>query len=337
MKSSNLQYLIPISQFLFVFLGLLVYGPLCYSQDLPSSVAVSETRDNDIPDLRDSDLFDGSKNYEDLIHISGKRHGKFTLGDTWTYETIEVTGGPRIVRYKTYSITGTVTDGNLTKYVINEQDTFYVTEDKMYFWDKRYQEYIMYYDFNSTSSYEIKYFIQTSREEKVATVVIDSISYKHFGNDSIKVQHVHILNNGTMENYSEVVYEGIGAGHYGIKFYLGCGLCDFSTHITQLRCFTDEIKLYSFVPYACDSTWIITSVAEADKPDVRIFPNPTTGIIQVQGLNKPTDYKIYDLSGRLIQEGKIEGNNIFLEHSGIGIMKLKIGNTWLRKKVVRLE
>lgn len=278
------------------------------------------------------------KECNEIIYLGNKKKGNYSKGDTWTYEEkIGFRNGHGQIGYIPFSITGTIIDGNLIKYVINDKDTFYIKNDKMYFWDKHYQDYIMYYDFNATTPYDIKYFTKVTKEEKVATVIIDSISYKHFGNDTIKVQHVHILNSGTFPEYTDVVYEGIGAGHYGIKFNLGCGLCDFSNSITKLRCFNTDTMLYSFVPYACDTTWFITSTINPIEYDINIFPNPTTGRIYIEGLNGPSEYNIYDLSGRLIQRGIVEENGIYIEESGVAILELVIGKSRIRKKIVVIK
>ncbi|MBK8112894.1 MAG: hypothetical protein IPK46_22640 [Saprospiraceae bacterium] len=86
-----------------------------------------------------------------------------------------------LCKFATFVVTDTMEAGLLTKYVLNEVDTFYAQDDKMFFWDKHYQEYIMYYDFNATSSYDIKFYDPFRKSDEIATVFIDSIGYRHFG------------------------------------------------------------------------------------------------------------------------------------------------------------
>lgn len=53
----------------------------------------------------------------------------------------------------------------------------------------------------------------------------------------------------------------------------------------------------------------------------RLYPMPTSGSLFVEGAN-PTDYKVYDLSGRLVTEGKVMENRIDVTEVSNGLYVL---------------
>lgn len=275
---------------------------------------------------------------EEIIRLGQNTNSTFAIGNEWIYEEETYFGGGNTeVGYRSFFIKDTLFDGLHTKYVLGIQDTFYVEDNKMYFWDEHYQEYVMYYDWQSTTSYKIKYFNQFMNSEEVATVNIDSISYRYFGNDSLKVQHIRIENSGTFEEYKDVVYDGVGAGYFGIKLLLGCGLCDDHPYTTKLRCFTNDNMTYQFEPYACDSTWILTSTIEVDPEKVIIYPNPTNGQVNIFGINSETEYELYTINGQVLKKGKTKNKKIELNNNGLFFIKLKVDENWVIKRIVKLE
>ena len=275
---------------------------------------------------------------EEIIRINHTIELSYSIGNEWVYEqNYFLGGGNTTIGFKSFFIEDTLFDGTRTKYIIDVQDTFYVENSKMYFWDEYYQEYIMYYNWQETESYEIPYYDQFLDSEEIATVVIDSITYKYFDTDSLQVQHVHILNSGALEEYTDVVYEGIGAGYFGIKFLLGCGLCDNNPYTTKLRCFINDTMTYQFVPYACDSTWLITSTREIDKEKVKIYPNPTNEMVHIDGINTDVEYQLYSLSSQIIKQGTTTNKAIDLENAGFFILKVKVDGKWIIKSVVKIE
>ena len=279
----------------------------------------------------------GGNDGEEIIRINQKENVKFNPGDQWIYEEEDYFGGAHAnIAYQSFAIQDTLFDGVRTKYVLDIQDTFYVEDNKMFFWDEYYQEYLMYYDWQATTSYDIKYYNQFTDSNEMATIVIDSISYKYFNSDSLKVQHIHILNSGTLEQYSDEVYEGIGAGYFGIKFLLGCGLCDNNPQITNLRCFTNDKMSYQFVPYACDSTWLTTGIHEINKKNIIVYPNPTTTNIRVEGIDKEIEYELYNSNGRLVQRGRTD-SSIELENTGLYLLRVKIAKYWMTRKLLKIE
>lgn len=276
---------------------------------------------------------------EEIIRISNNSEATATIDNyEWIYEEIDyVGGGNSSVGFKKTNLDAFVyQDG---KVVLGDtiSPMAYIEDRKMHFWDEHYEEYIMYYNFEATESYEIKYYNPFSQSDETATVVIDSISHQYFGDDSLRVQHIHVLNSGTLEEYSDVIYEGIGAGYYGMKLLLGCGLCDDNPYTTKIRCFSNEAQSYQFVPYACDSTWLSTSIDEVNEVALKIYPNPTSELIYIDGINKDTEYLLYSVDGQLIKQGKSINNSIAIDHKGYYTLKLRVAEKWINRKVVRID
>ncbi len=262
----------------------------------------------------------------------------YSLGNQWIFGTEQGIGpGISDISFHSNDIVDSYIEGANTVYVTKDGEAFYVEDDKMYFWDHYYEEYIMYYDWNETDSYEIKFYDSPASREGVATVYIDSISYKHFGNDSIKVQYVRVENNGTYEDGDlyEIVYEGIGAGNYEIKLTLGQSLWDPWIFPRELRCFINDTRIYSFVPYDCDSTWTIVGVDDAIQEDLILYPNPTTSQVTIKGLDYDVDYELYNMQGQLVKKDRTKGLSFTIETSGMYIVRFMIDNQWVQRKVLK--
>ena len=277
---------------------------------------------------------------EEIIRLSQHQDSVVSIENhIWIYEEVDnfFGVGPYQIGFANYKIPAFIYQDGSIEYGDTISPTFYIKNNKMYFWDHYYQEYIMYYDWQESESYEIKYYDQFMDSEEIATVIIDSITHRYFGDDSLQVQHVHILNSGTLEDYTDVVYKGIGPGYFGIRFLLGCGLCDFDPQITILRCFTNDTMTYSFVPYACDSTWLVTNTHEIDKDQILVYPNPTDDRIHIKGIESDLEYEVFTMSGHLIKKGKTKDNSILFESNGLYMVRLKVEDTWISKKVVRIE
>lgn len=262
----------------------------------------------------------------------------YSVGNQWIFGTAQGMGPYLDIGFHSNDIQDSYIEGSNTVYVTKDGESFYVEDDKMYFWDNYYEEYIMYYDWNETDSYEIKYYDMFRGAEEVAIVHIDSISYKHFGNDSIKVQYVRVENNGTYDDSDlyEIVYEGIGAGNFEIKLTLGQGLWDpYLRWTMELRCFINDTRIYSFVPYDCDSTWTIVGVDDAIQEDLILYPNPTTSRVTIEGLDYDVDYELYNMQGQLVKRDRTNGLSFNIETSGIYIVRFMVDNQWVQRKVVR--
>lgn len=79
-----------------------------------------------------------------------------------------------------------------------------------------------------------------------------------------------------------------------------------------------------------------SAVSEIGKTSVRIFPNPTTGLIRISNLDAER-VEVFDYTGRLILQMQQPGNNIDLSTApaGIYLLKLYTGNTAYSARVVK--
>jgi|GEM_PF-3118425 len=272
---------------------------------------------------------------EEVIRFTSEDKYTYHIGTQWIYETEESFVAPS-TGFITREVTDTIMEGDRVKY-LGVADTFYVEDRKMYFWDDYYEEYIMYFDFASTTEYDIRYYDEIMDVEGIATIVIDSTGYELISGEFLGVQYVTVINSGTIEGpYQTKVYDGIGEANDGIQFLLGCGLCDPFVNITQLRCFTNDTISYQFVPYPCDTTFVITSVENLLEDKIVLYPNPTaSGLVNIDGLDLEVEYQLYALDGKLVQSGWTTNNSLSLPTTGLYFLKLKIANHWIIKKVVR--
>ena len=275
---------------------------------------------------------------EEIIRFTEEEEYTYHIGAQWIYETKAGFAGPPTTSFITREVIDTLIEGDRVKYILNFPiDTFYVEDSKMFFWDNHYEEYIMYFDFASTTEYDIKYWNAIQGIEGIANIVIDSIGYELFDTDTLKVQYVTVTNSGTISTpYQTKVYDGIGDADQDILFLLGCGLCDPPRTITQIRCFTNDTVSYQFVPYPCDSTFIVTSVEDLLEEKIIIYPNPTVdGLVNIDGLDQDVVYELYALDGRLLQSGRTTNHSLLITTPGLHLLKLKVEDHWIVKKVVR--
>lgn len=80
------------------------------------------------------------------------------------------------------------------------------------------------------------------------------------------------------------------------------------------------------------------SIAQVNAPEVVLYPNPTTGMISIVGLQESPIYHIYNANGQLIQQGRCASNQEKLLISApAGIYYLELSNKQTRYKVVILD
>ncbi len=262
----------------------------------------------------------------------------FNIGTQWTFETeYHLGAGHAIIEYVSPTITDTsITDGKKIFY-LSSGDSLYVENEKMFFWDEKLNSYEMYYDFNSTSDYEIKYWDFSRKSVQIAKVKVDSIYNTVLNLDTIPTQLLRVSNNGSIGTDLIIpVYKNIGASKYAIKLYLGFGLVDPNPIITKLRCFKSDSIEYNFQSYPCDSTWLITKTDNLDSKELAVFPNPTNGKIKIYGIKSDVPYTLFNLQGQNIIKGNSIDGEIVVPLSGVFILKMQLNDGYYVKKIIRL-
>jgi len=114
-------------------------------------------------------------------------------------------------------------------------------------------------------------------------------------------------------------------------------LCSLYQWTSDLRCFTAENKTYNFVDVACDSTWLVSDVDDILQTDINIYPTPTTGQIFADDIDPIVDYQLYDMQGKLVEDGIMENRTLMIDRVGVSILKLKIDDQWIAKRILRMR
>lgn len=261
----------------------------------------------------------------------------YNIGTQWTFETdYYIGGGHSEIKHTTIKITDTVNTNGKKIYYLSNRDSIYFENGKMFFWDEKLKSYEMYYDFNSTSEYEIKYYISKNNVQ-IAKVKVDSVYNTIINLDTIPTQLLRISNNGSFSDDIVIpVYKNIGASYYEIKLYLGKGFFDPSTLITKLRCFKSDTIEYNFQNYPCDSTWFTTNTTNLDDNELIIVPNPTSDYIQVLGIESDLPYELYNIHGQKKSIGVSINGKIIIPDSGVFILKIKLAGGYSIHRILRL-
>jgi len=78
-----------------------------------------------------------------------------------------------------------------------------------------------------------------------------------------------------------------------------------------------------------------SSVNNAMQNAINVYPNPTRGMVHIDGLNDSAVYEIYNISQQKIAEGVIENASIQLDRTpGLYILKITSGEQTTVQKVI---
>lgn len=227
---------------------------------------------------------------------------EYSIGDTWNYETVTyINEDLQVIDFQEISIIDTLTLGGNLTYQLSNADRFYSETDKMYFWDEGLAEYILYYDFNALEDYSIKYYDQFRSDTFYAEVVIDSSYESTISGFPIKTMDIKVYNSGSHpDGWEGTIYNQIGINFDGPKIDLDCGLCDPTTFIKNIRCFSNFDCTLNFQNYSCDSTFSITSTDDFLIDEVIIYPNPASDRLLIESNTRLSAIEIYDIAGQKI-------------------------------------
>ncbi|NBC05705.1 MAG: T9SS type A sorting domain-containing protein [Bacteroidetes bacterium] len=246
----------------------------------------------------------------------------FDIGTKWTYE--EARSSPPIIqRPKAHEITGQTTWQDTLVYVIepgvySAMDYMYVHGDSIYFWDWRSEVFQLNYDFSDPQPYEAVWSSYSfDVGPNTAQITVDSVRQEMIFDHTFEVQYL-TAQGDQLAPISARVFSGIG-NDYGLKFGLGEDVDNFQWYIDKLRCFEDGGNVYRFVDYPCDSTlFVSTDEVLNQENDMRIYPNPSAGTVTIEHDRQHEDfpYRVYDLSGKLVQSGTTQGSQLEIQRPG---------------------
>lgn len=151
-------------------------------------------------------------------------------------------------------------------------------------------------------------------------------------NNGISRKRLHLENTEVPwgDNYAQTYYstewiEGIGSTftffYNEYDSYYVCGMFDAGFSIYSLACYTLNDTLLWGVP----NCQLPTGVNEVIAPEkMEVYPNPTTGIITLKGINESADYSIYNVVGKLVKTGTTTNNQIDVGALAIGMYVLAV-------------
>jgi hypothetical protein len=214
----------------------------------------------------------------------------------------------------------------------------HVAGNQVYFWNQQADRFELHFDYAAAENYFAQWSGVCHSEDGVATANIDSLTEISVSGDLLDVQHLSIADNGSfVHDMPAKVYVGIGNDE-SLKLQLGYGLCDPNSRTTKLRCFANGEVAYNFVDYPCDTTFIISAVAEVFSSELRIYPNPSTGNITIDGAAfSDVLFSIYDSTGKLLKSGTLQTNSLFIEEPGVYFLSLQKEDMLWQQKVVILR
>ncbi|MEZ4981265.1 MAG: T9SS type A sorting domain-containing protein [Saprospiraceae bacterium] len=79
-----------------------------------------------------------------------------------------------------------------------------------------------------------------------------------------------------------------------------------------------------------------SSTNEVDIDKVVIYPNPTTEKVFIDGINLDTDYELYHPNEQIVK-GKTENQTVTLDSNGIFILKIKVNDAWMIRRIIKIE
>ena len=124
---------------------------------------------------------------------------------------------------------------------------------------------------------------------------------------------------------------------------------DTSTVVTTCVC-TFSVRIAVAIPSGTDNlnvyyngkvyTATTTAIKEESNSNISIYPNPTDGIIMIDGLESRSSlsYEVYDLEGRFVKKGKIPDSSINLTNDpGVYVVVIKENDEVLVKRNIIVE
>jgi len=148
--------------------------------------------------------------------------------------------------------------------------------------------------------------------QQATTLNMASDDGSEFNLDSIVIQWFSFSGDFTMTSYRDG--NSIGA----VVLSASSSFSDYDLSNNDDFKNIDEIRMTGFsnsnITAIIDEITISTATLSIEtispnQNNISIFPNPTSDVLMVKGINNITHYKIVDIKGTLIKQGKIDQNN----------------------------
>jgi hypothetical protein len=282
------------------------------------------------------------------------------IGTKWTYE---LQLDQHTTTFATDAIIDTTTINGKLLYLVHSEPEwhgiqyFHYEGNRVYNYSPTYDILQLLYDFSNDSSYVTEYrpicdpdFEYSGDTSKMYSIRVDSITEFEMPDSTLRsvnyyspLDTVFELNDTfVIDLYQRSVLYEIGflqgGLHYTHDWEIGDYVCnEWGNFIRQLRCFENDSISYNFSGYPCDSTWVLSNTRETLSENVKIYPNPTKGIINVDGMGSSFEYEVYSSNGVLMNRGKSANGIISLNNNGLSIVKIRNGDHLIIKRVFKLE
>jgi hypothetical protein len=70
---------------------------------------------------------------------------------------------------------------------------------------------------------------------------------------------------------------------------------------------------------------------------VSVFPNPSSGIVHIDGIEEDVEYKLFTLSGELVEKGGTVDKKLELGSPGVFLLGIRVGDQWSYSKIIKIE
>lgn len=269
------------------------------------------------------------------------------VGTKWYYEYESLF--PPQVSYMTYEITDTTTFQGEHVYVLStpEGDTYMKQSDgRVWIYLHEMEDYQLTYDFNLTHATTFQWdaicpdSIDGASTHTARMTVDTTVDYALPDGSVTQLQTISYAEETPVDAYGSFTrhaIKDIGFDYGGLGLSTGYLTCDnVISRYTGLRCFEHDGELINFVGYPCDSTYLKVSTAEVVQPDISIYPNPSSGNLQID-----TDqagefsYMVYTVEGHLMESGVTNSHSIDLDVvPGTYILRFHLRGAWVDYKIV---
>jgi hypothetical protein len=221
------------------------------------------------------------------------------------------------------------TVNTFTHYMYSENDSvFFYKEDAFH----------LLYDFGAEAGDTVVLDYYLTSDGTPLLMIIDSTATIDINGEERKLQYT-TCGDGLSIGFGGPVIEGIGSTYFLFPTYDG-------TVNGPLRCYQDEvIGLYINYFYSNfgwdyeDCNQIITDIDDPGFSNVTVtYPNPSSNFIFVKNTNPSSEYRIIDINGNLIGQGKLDLSgkiNIQDLAKGIYILQLITDNEVVVRKIIK--
>lgn len=255
---------------------------------------------------------------------------------------------PELITYKTIeSVLNVTINGKECKQLVEVErlysdtlNTFihnmYSENDSVFFYKD--DAFHLLYDFGALAGDTVVLDYYLTIEGTPLLMIIDSTGTIDINGEQRKIQYVS-CGDGIFIEFGGPVIEGIGSAYFLFPTYDG-------TVNGPLRCYQDGVTgLYINYFYSNfgwnyeDCNQIITDIDEPGSYNAIVpYPNPSSNSIYIKNANSSTEYKINDINGNLIEQGKLDlSGKISIQDlaTGIYILQLIADNQVIVRKIIK--